>query len=359
MRLKVTFLLIFLLIVNTALPQNKAEQMRLTDKGSFSMILLPDPQNYIKYDYNQPVFELMTAWIRENIDSLSIKAVLCTGDLVDQNECIVQPYPRFGNIPSIKQWQAVSRAFERIDNKAPYIISTGNHDYGYLRAENSMTRFPEFFPVTKNSCWDDCLVSVCNNRNGLPTLENSAYEFVTETWGKILLIALEFAPRDGVLQWAKDLAASEKYLHHKVFVITHSYLDAAGQRIAQEKYLITPSNTGQQIWEKLIHPSSNIYLVICGHYANPTENMRDNVGLSIDNNKAGKKVYQMMFNAQALGGGLSGNGGDGWLRILEFMPDGKTIKIKTYSPFFGLSPTTKQFAWKRDSYAEFDIAIDL
>ncbi len=358
MRFKVTGLLVFLLIVNTALSQNKAEQMRRTDKDSFSVILLSDPQNYIKYDYNQPIFELMTAWIKDNIDSLAVRAVLCTGDLVDQNECLVQPHPRFGNIPSIKQWQAVSHAFERIDNEVPYIISTGNHDYGYLRAENSMTRFPEFFPVTRNSCWDDCLVSVCNNRNGVPTLENSAYEFNSETWGKLLLIALEFAPGDSALEWAKELAASEKYLHHKVIVMTHSYLNAAGRRIEKESYLITPANYGQQVWEKLVYPSSNIFMVICGHYAKPTEKMKDNVGFSIDKNQHGKKVFQMMFNAQALGGGMSGNGGDGWLRILEFMPDGKTIQVRTYSPLFGFSPTTKEYAWRRESYDEFKIVID-
>jgi hypothetical protein len=41
----------------------------------------------------------------------------------------------------------------------------------------------------------------------------------------------------------------------------------------------------------------------------------------------------MVFNAQALGGGWYGNGSEGWLRILEFLPDGKTVKVKTFSPF--------------------------
>lgn len=36
----------------------------------------------------------------------------------------------------------------------------------------------------------------------------------------------------------------------------------------------------------------------------------------------------MMFNAQTADKQWFGNGGDGWLRIMEFMPDGKTIKIK-------------------------------
>lgn len=35
----------------------------LSDKNSFSMILLPDPQSYTKFDTNQPIFELMTAWV--------------------------------------------------------------------------------------------------------------------------------------------------------------------------------------------------------------------------------------------------------------------------------------------------------
>lgn len=50
------------------------------------MILLPDPQSYNKFDANQPLFELQTAWIANSIEPLNIKGVLCTGDLVEQNE---------------------------------------------------------------------------------------------------------------------------------------------------------------------------------------------------------------------------------------------------------------------------------
>ena len=42
---------------------------QLSDKNSFSMILLPDPQSYNKFDANQPLFELQTAWIAREIDS--------------------------------------------------------------------------------------------------------------------------------------------------------------------------------------------------------------------------------------------------------------------------------------------------
>ena len=61
--------------------QHRADQQHLEDEKSFSMIVLGDPQGYIKYDLNQPLFDLCTAWVADNIDNLNIKAVLCTGDL--------------------------------------------------------------------------------------------------------------------------------------------------------------------------------------------------------------------------------------------------------------------------------------
>ena len=74
---------------------------QLSDKHSFSMILLPDPQSYNKFDANQPLFELQTAWIANSIGPLNVKGVLCTGDLVEQNEIRipdgVKPLPGHSN----------------------------------------------------------------------------------------------------------------------------------------------------------------------------------------------------------------------------------------------------------------------
>ena len=57
----------------------------LQDEGAFSMILVPDPQSYTKFAANQPLFDLQTAWIAQNIDRLNIKAALFTGDMVEHN----------------------------------------------------------------------------------------------------------------------------------------------------------------------------------------------------------------------------------------------------------------------------------
>ena len=41
----------------------------------------------------------------------------------------------------------------------------------------------------------------------------------------------------------------------------------------------------------------------------------------------GRKVHQMLVNFQ-----MKPRGGDGWLRLLEFRPDEKTVQIYDYSP---------------------------
>lgn len=332
------------------------ELLKRSNADSFSMILLGDPQNYSKYDTNQPIFELMTAWIASQQSNLNIKTVLCTGDLVEQNEYLV-PYKKNGNQTSTEQWNAVSRAFKRLDHKIPYINCTGNHDYGYERAENRLSQFSTFFPVNRNSCWRECLVSVCNNAFGVPTLENAAYAFTDKNWGDLLIISMEFAPRDEVLEWAKALAASAPYQGHKVIVLTHSYMKADGSIIEKEGYGVSPANYGVNIWEKLVYPSDNIRMVVCGHYSK-AGTFEENVGYREDKNKSGKKVAQMLFNTQTLGGGWQGNGGDGWLRILEFLPDGKTIQVRTFSPYFDFSPETRNQAWMNEPYNRFEVVLD-
>ena len=351
----VPFCLLWIVSVPSS-AQDRADRQNLENEKSFSMIILGDPQGYTKYDLNQPVFELCTAWIADNVDHLHIKAVMCTGDLVEQNENNTLNRKML-NQTSREMWESASRSMARLDNKVPYIISCGNHDYGYRSSENGRTKFPEYFPKERNSCWKDCLVADFPNRNGDISMENAAFEFSDPAWGKLLVITTEFAPREEVLAWARDLAAKPEYKDHKVIAMTHSYLDERTADYTDNSgYKIQPQTSGKDFWDKFVSVSPNVFLVVCGHEGKPGD-FEDAVAYRVDKNAAGRNVHQMMFNVQILGGGWEGNGGDGWLRILEFMPDGKTIKVKTYSPLFGISPTTKQFAHRTGKCDQFDMIV--
>lgn len=354
-RVFLCYLLFSLFFVRVS-AQQTYEPPQLTDKDAWSLVLVPDPQTYVKFSRNQPLLELMTAWISENTEKLNVQMVLCTGDLVEHND-MLNPDGRNGDQPSKSQWESVAEAFERLDGRVPYISGTGNHDFGFKSAENRQTFYDHYFPVDKNFQTQKLLREVGFNGDGNPSLTNAVYEQTSPHGQKLLFMVLEFAPRDAVLEWAKKVVDQEKYKDHFVILLTHSYLNSKSEHIETEGYPLTDRNYGLAIWKKLVQPSKNIRLVLSGHIAVP-DNVLGHIGFRTDKNAAGKKVNQMLFNAQALGGGWHGNGGDGWLRYLEFLPDGKTVKVKTFSPLFAISPSTRHLAWRKELYDEFEFSLD-
>ena len=338
----------------------KYQAPALTDKDSWTMVVVPDVQGYSKIRRNYGIMEIQNAWIVENIAHLRIQQVLFTGDLTNRNDLqIVQPNKN--DLISEEQWKAFSRAVERLDGEIPYILCTGNHDYGTRSAENRRSFFGKYFPTDRNKLTRRQLIACNTNAFGVTTLENAAYEFTAPHPDnrKFLVISLQFAPTDGDLEWAKNIADQPRFANHIGIVLTHSYLSSTGKRIARENYILSRQggNPGEQIFRKLVYPAKNIRLVVCGHIASPDKWNRG-ISFAMDKNASGKSVAQMAFNTQAIGGGWNGSGGDGWLRLLEFMPDKKTVKAKTFSPFFALSPSTQHLAWKHDKLSEFSFELD-
>ena len=346
-------LLLVIVLFSTVNGQEQVKAPQLSDPKSFTWIVLPDPQTYQKFERNQPLFDLMTSWIKDQRQNLNIQLVLCEGDLVEQNN-IITPIKSAGDQTSYEQWQSVSAAFGKLDGVVPYIICTGNHDYGIVSAENRYSQFNSYFPPQRNLLNKKLLVEMAPNGQGTKTLENACYEWITPSGQSFLIFSLEFAPRKETLAWAKEVAARPEYQKHIGVALTHSYLNSAGTRIVKEKYLLEGANYGEVIWNDLVRPASNIQFVFCGHVAD-SESHKGQVGYREDPNSAGKVVHQMMFNAQREGGGWHGNGGDGWLRILEFLPDQKTLKVSTFSPLFYISPSTRHLSWRQESYDQFDL----
>lgn len=334
------------------------QQPTLSDQKSWSMVLLPDIQNYVKFKRNQPILDIMMNWIVAHQEQMNIKIVLCTGDLVEHDD-IINPNRLKMDQTGKQQWEAAARAFAKLDGKIPYITATGNHDYNIFSYTHKpkTTHFPHYFPSDKNSKNQELLRDVTENIYGDPSLENASYEWRSPHGQDFLFLSIEFAPRDTVLSWARSVIDKPTYSTHKVVLLTHSYLNYKNEHIEKEKYDLQDANYGKSIWKKLVQPSKNIELVFSGHIG-AANDIKKHIGFRTDKNAAGKKVNQMTFNAQALGGGHQGSGGDGWLRILEFLPDGKTVKVKTFSPLFALSTSTQHMAWRKESFDEFDIQLE-
>ena len=347
--------------------QQYASAVQLDHPDSWSMILVPDVQNYVKYYQNQPILDVMNQWISANVDALQIKMVLCVGDLVEQDQVILPGHD--GNVPSKEQWEFVSKSFGILNHKVPYIVATGNHDYTIDRGGNRTSQYDDYFAIDQNYLNRKHLVQYGWDASNQPTLSNAMYEFKDLHGQDYLVVNLEYAPSDQTIEWTNAILNFEEYAKHKVIVLTHAYLNRTNQRLnGEEKWIIFEpyikekkqlksdrivlpnANNGEQIWEKLIYPNKQVELVLSGHIAG--------TGYRKDTNKEGHTVHQMLFDMQAEGGGHYGNGGDGLVRILEFYPDGKTIKVKTFSPLFALSPKTAFLAHKKDSENEYSITLD-
>ena len=270
---KIIMILVVLLAAAAfAVPQtqiNKASAFqppKLSHPDSWTMVVVPDIQAYVERPRNHGIVELMNAWIVDFQDTLRIQQVLFTGDLVYRND---QPNltPDRHSLMAAEQWKAVSRMMERLDGRVPYILCTGNHDYGHFSAENRNTFFADYFPTDRNPQTRRHLVACNYNENGYTTLENSAYEFTAPAPDnrKFLIITLQFAPTDADLNWAKILADQPRFANHIGVILTHSYLSKTGERLRKENYKLNKDggNPGEAIFQKLVHPAKNIRLVIC------------------------------------------------------------------------------------------------
>ncbi len=331
----------------------------LENPQSWTLVMIPDIQTYVKQMENNGILDMMLAWIVRRRAEMNIQQVVFTGDLVYSNDR--REVLRTFDYISDEQWKVTSRLLERLDGQLPYVLCTGNHDYGITSAQNRNTWFNKYFPTDRNPLTRRQLVACAPNTFGVTTLETSLYEFQAPHPDnrKFFIITLPFAPTDDDLKWALKYANSPRFANHVGIILTHSYILGNGKRLEKENYVLNKlgGNPGEAIFKKLIYPAKNIRLVLCGHVCRP-DSWPHAVGFSTDKNHIGKSVSQLVFNTQAIGGGWHGSGGDGWLRLLEFMPDGKTIKARTFSPYFYRSPSTRHLSWKTDAANCFSFEIE-
>ena len=333
----------------------------LENPQSWTMVVVPDIQGYVSKSTNHGILNMMLSWIAAQKQNLNIKQVLFTGDLVDQN-CDGKVIPNRYELVCEEQWETTSKLLTKLDGKLPYILCTGNHDYGVRAAENRRTLYNDYFKSNRNPLTREQLIECGFNFSGIKTMENAVFEFTAPypDCRKFLVATVQFAPKKEQLEWFRNIFNDPKYADHFGIVLTHAYMRTNGEYIKKHpKYEpnLDGGLAGEDIHELLIKQTKNIRLVVCGHVAG-TEDWVKSVGFHETVNAAGKKVAQMIFNTQAIGKGIRYNGGDGWLRLLEFMPDKKTIKARTFSPLFAASPSTCHLAWKTDARNEFTFTIE-
>ena len=260
------------------------------DEYDYSFVWMSDTQYYS--ESYPDIYADIVNWIAEKKDEMKIKYVTHTGDLVDEAD---KP----------EQWAVASENMKVLEDAGvPYGVLAGNHDvYG---KEAAYDEYWKYFGEDRFKPQDTFGGSYDNNRGhyDLVSSHGNDYIFLYMGWG---IGDEEIAWMDQVLKQYPDRMAVLNF---------HEYLLVSGNR----------APIADKIHEQVVVPNSNVVAVLSGHY-HDAELLVD----AIDDNGDGtpdRNVYQMLADYQ---GGPEG--GQGYIRLMQFDIDNNKLHIKTYSPY--------------------------
>jgi hypothetical protein len=283
-------------------------QQSTTSGEPFSIIVLPDAQNYTSYLFggSPSTFTAQTQWCVNSQISRNIMYVGMVGDLTNES--------------MVWEWENADDAMSILDAVAPGIpfgVVPGNHDLIF-----GTSTFNSYFGVSRFQSR-----SYYGGHYG--TTNENHYDFFSSGSMDFIVICLgagDQIPGSAVLDWADALLKSN--LTKRGILINHSLMYPGIQG--------SFTNPGQAIYDAL-KDNPNLFMMVCGHEFGS--------GYRTDT-YSGHTIYTMIADYQN-----ESNGGNGWLRIAEFDPPNNLIHMTTYSPTLN--------SWKTGVNDKFDLYYDM
>jgi hypothetical protein len=285
---------------------------------NFTIVAIPDSQN--ETQYNLAMYTAQTNWISQiykgtvqNENAQNLVFVTHLGDIVNTND-------------SISQWNNANTAMTILDdNKVPYTVLPGNHDMdeGYSPPPGAgASHYENYFPASRfqnytywgGSYDSSTVISSSPNMNNYVLFSAGGMDFI--------LLSIQYNPTPDVRSWADNVL--EQYSNRRAIISTHSYLTINGN---------LTGNGGTQIHDDVVAKENNVFLVLCGHNFNAGTMVMENDNIN------GRMVYELLIDYQDV------SNGNGWLRLMKFVPSENKIYVKTYSPYTHgyLTDATNQF----------------
>jgi hypothetical protein len=286
-------------------------QLDAEESGPFTVVALPDTQYYSE---SFPwIFNAQTQWVVDNREALNIAYVSHLGDIVN-------------NAAALEQWDNADTALSILetDPALAYGLCVGNHDQLPNGDPNGTETFNTYFPYTR--CQG--VVPWYGGHFG----NNNDSHYILFEAGGIRFIALHFeydyynSANAAVLEWADALLRA--YADRLAIVSSHAMIGTGMQSG------FTPQ--GAAIYDAL-KDCPNLVLMLCGHYHG--EGQRTDV-------YEGHTVYTLLSDYQG-----NETGGNGFLRIMQFVPAEDEVRVSTYSPYLD--------EYESDADSEFTLDLEM
>ncbi len=278
----------------------------------FRVLIVPDTQSLANRPEWNPMYGALGIWITNQADSLLF--VLHEGDITQTNKD--------------DQWKMAAGSFTAFNGKKlPFAFVSGNHDLGSNSNSRVSTKMNTYMPYSRyiRNGHIGGVFEANKIDNAWHTFEKDGYKF--------LVLSLEFAPRNKVVEWAKTVV--QEHPKHNVILLTHAYMSNGSARLSGpfDSYGISNDtgddaiNNGEDLWNKLVRLYPNSMFVFSGHVTGK------GYGYRMDEGFYGNKIYQFMANYQ---GGVDDitNTNNCYVRIMELDPANHKMSLRTYSPYF-------------------------
>lgn len=383
-------------------------QLPLAAPGSnfFTIGVISDTQNYddarANLGYTQPFnngfFQAQTKYLLENKEKLNVRFVTHVGDVVQNGDGSTCDYPTVYDEPQNEEWLNAQKALDILAASGiPFGLVPGNHDYDNMY-HAAGTQYPPL--VSTPSWWRNYFGSGSKYFHGKPwyggasdelgyistgaggpanfppagTVCNrglSSFQFFQGGGKQFLHISLEMEAGDAAIAWAQKIVNT--FRGFPTIVTTHSYISPPAwgdnnppldpsdpAQYNASSYLLgspTGNNGGQDIFNKLIYPNDQIFLVLCGHSWTSTATVLGVPGVSkgenirIDVNKRGNPVYQVLTDYQG-NTTLGSAGGDGWYRFMQFDLESNNIHFYTINAYETLETGKKVLAGQEVKFSD-------
>lgn len=278
----------------------------------FAIAVLPDTQEYTaaRKGGKPEMLDAQIEWILANRASRNIVYVTTEGDISNDGNKIVT------------QWLRATNAFFRMDDPArtglpgglPWSAVVGNHDThaGGTILFNTFLGTNHF---AGRSYYGGNYGA--NNDSHYDLFSAGGQDFI------VLALTMGAGSDTSLMRWANNVLRAN--VNRQAIVVTHSLLGPAAW-----PHPAPWTQEGLQIFPALTN-NPNLFLMLCGH--------RHGEG----------RRHEVLGNGQSVDIVLSDyqrytNGGNGFMRLMEFSPRNQTIRVKTFSPW------TKQWTTNTDGY---------
>ncbi|WP_431836129.1 metallophosphoesterase [Cellulomonas sp. Y8] len=278
----------------------------------FTLAVLPDTQFYSRYSadqflprYGTDPFREQTRFLVEHADELNIPFVTHLGDVVDR-------------VGQTAEWQAADTAMRTLEEGGlPYSILPGNHD---VRNSDDTLDDTDYDPANEPflQYFGPARAATQATYGGSDPTGLSQYHVFEAEGQEFMVLALAWRVSDQTMQWAKDAMAAHPDV--PVILTTHSLLN-----IGPDQTSPRDTEYGEELWDKLIRSSDQIFLTFNGHFHGATQQTRTN--------DFGHSVTNVLIDYQ-----MAYEGGNGYLGLVEFDLAHDTVTMQTASPWVTAKP---------------------